>query len=89
VTLGETYDDVIEIKSGLTEGAAVICSNINVLQDGDLIVPAEQPPAPAEEQSLAAVIGQPLVVAVKQPLAAVAKQSLITAVGQPLVAAAE
>jgi RND family efflux transporter MFP subunit len=63
VTLGETFDDLIEIKSGLTEGAAVICSNINLLQDGDLIVPAEQPTAPAEEQSLAAVTGQPLVAA--------------------------
>jgi len=37
VTLGKTYNDWIEVKSGLAEGASVICSNINSLQDGDLV----------------------------------------------------
>ncbi len=37
VTLGQVYDDLIEIRSGLDEGASVICSNLNTLQDGDLI----------------------------------------------------
>jgi RND family efflux transporter, MFP subunit len=58
VTLGETHDDLIEIKAGLAAGTGVICSNINVLQDGDLIVTAEQPTAPTGEQSLAAAAGQ-------------------------------
>jgi multidrug efflux pump subunit AcrA (membrane-fusion protein) len=35
VELGSTYNDFIEVKSGLAAGAAVICSNINSLQDGD------------------------------------------------------
>ncbi len=44
VELGATHNDMIEVKSGLAEGAGVICSNINTLQDGDLITaaPAEQ-----------------------------------------------
>jgi RND family efflux transporter MFP subunit len=42
VTLGATYNDMIEVQSGLTEGAEVICTNINSLQDGDLVFPAEQ-----------------------------------------------
>ncbi|MDD2234066.1 MAG: efflux RND transporter periplasmic adaptor subunit [Desulfitobacteriaceae bacterium] len=82
VTLGKTYDDQIEIKSGLTEGAAVICSNINVLQDGDLIVPAEQPTAPAEEQPLAATAGHPLAAVTELSLAAVTGQSLVAATEQ-------
>jgi len=39
VTLGKTYNNWIEVKSGLAEGASVICSNINSLQDGDLVTP--------------------------------------------------
>ncbi len=42
VTLGQTYDDLIEIKSGLTAGLRVICSNINALQDGDEITAAAE-----------------------------------------------
>ncbi len=37
VVLGETYQDLIEIKSGLTDGESVICTNINSLQDGDRV----------------------------------------------------
>lgn len=37
IEIGETYGDMIEVKSGLAEGTSVICSNINSLQDGDLI----------------------------------------------------
>ncbi len=103
VTLGETYDDRIEITSGLAEGADVICSNISVLQDGDLIVPAEQPTAPAEEQSLASAAGQPLAEGVQslaagagltfaaaegQMRAAAGVQTLVAAAEQPLAAGA-
>ncbi|MEA4926520.1 MAG: efflux RND transporter periplasmic adaptor subunit [Syntrophomonadaceae bacterium] len=42
VTLGATYNDMIEVKSGLSEGAGVICTNINSLQDGDLIAAATE-----------------------------------------------
>lgn len=35
VTLGETYNDLIEVKSGLDGGASVISTNINSLRDGD------------------------------------------------------
>lgn len=41
VVLGETYKDLIEIKSGLTGGESVICTNINSLQDGDRILTAK------------------------------------------------
>ncbi|MGE5396835.1 MAG: efflux RND transporter periplasmic adaptor subunit [Chitinophagales bacterium] len=37
VVVGETYKDLIEVKSGLNEGESVICTNVNSLQDGDLI----------------------------------------------------
>jgi RND family efflux transporter MFP subunit len=42
VKLGATYNDRIEVQSGLADGAEVICTNINSLQDGDLISLAEQ-----------------------------------------------
>lgn len=42
VTLGTAYEDMIQVKSGLTEGTGVICTNINSLQDGDLITTSDE-----------------------------------------------
>lgn len=66
VTLGAIYDDMIEVKSGLTAGAGVICTNINELQDGNPITvtgqpdtaDAEQPGTAAAEQRQTATAGQ-------------------------------
>jgi len=49
VTLGETYGDLIEVKSGLKVGDGVICTNINSLRDGDLIEAAEPPEASGQQ----------------------------------------
>ncbi|EHQ91157.1 efflux RND transporter periplasmic adaptor subunit [Desulfosporosinus youngiae] len=54
VTLGATYNDRIEVQSGLTDGADVICTNINSLQDGDQISIAE----PLTEQTSEAAAEQ-------------------------------
>ena len=37
VTVGETFKDLIGIKSGITDGANVIVTNVNMLQDGDSV----------------------------------------------------
>lgn len=37
VTVGDTYSDVIEVKSGIKDGEDVICTNVGTLQDGDAI----------------------------------------------------
>lgn len=37
VTIGETSEDMIEITSGLQEGDQLIVTNLNSLQDGDLV----------------------------------------------------
>ena len=34
VTLGETHNDLMEVKSGIQDGDSVICTNINSLEDG-------------------------------------------------------
>ncbi|EGW37051.1 efflux RND transporter periplasmic adaptor subunit [Desulfosporosinus sp. OT] len=37
VTIGETNENVVVIKSGVQKGESVICTNVNTLQDGDTI----------------------------------------------------
>jgi len=37
VTIGETDENVVVIKSGVQKGESVICTNVNTLQDGDTI----------------------------------------------------
>ena len=37
VTIGETDENVVVIKSGVQKGESVICTNVNTLQDGDAI----------------------------------------------------
>jgi len=42
VIIGELYQDVAEVKSGLQEGENVIITNLNMLQDGDAVAVAGQ-----------------------------------------------
>lgn len=37
VTIGETDENVVVIKSGVQRGESVVCTNVNTLQDGDTI----------------------------------------------------
>ncbi|NMM62229.1 efflux RND transporter periplasmic adaptor subunit [Clostridium sp. P21] len=37
VTIGETYDNKVEISSGIKDGDQIICTNTGTLQDGDEI----------------------------------------------------
>lgn len=49
VEIGKITNDMVEIKSGLKEGDAIIISNLSSLQDGDKVTVEGENPAPVQE----------------------------------------
>lgn len=41
VEVGQIFEQIIEVKTGLTEGTSVVTSNVNNLKDGDSLLIAK------------------------------------------------